>query len=82
MSEWRKVTDTEPRDTRTVLTYHVEDLYPVTAFAVGESDGARCWFREAEGPEETYDGRKGKHEPLYRPPTHWMELPELPEEGR
>ena len=73
MSEWKPI-GTAPEFT-TVLTQHVEDLYPVPAFRVGKE-----WLREAEGPEDTEDGRPGRYGPLYRTPTHWRLLPDGPEE--
>ncbi len=64
----------------TVLTIHEDDLYPVPAFRVTE-DGQEHWRREAEGPEDTDDGRPGKNGPLYRRPTHWMPLPPPPSQS-
>lgn len=69
------VIETAPKDCTTVLTQHIDDLYPAVAFCVLDSDGSECWMREMEGPEDTFDGRPGKCEPLYRRPTHWMPLP-------
>lgn len=73
MSEWRPIDTASPKDFVTVLTIHEDDLYPQAAFRCGTE-----WLREMEGPEDTYDGRTGKHESLYRRPTHWMPLPEPP----
>lgn len=62
------------------MTQHVDDLYPVPAFRLsgGPHTPDTYWLRETEGPEDTFDGRKGKCEFLYRPPTHWQPLPESP----
>lgn len=73
MTLWRTI-ESAP-EFETVLTQHVEDLYPVPAFRCGAD-----WLLEAEGPEDTFDGREGKFRPLYRTPTHWMPLPEGPED--
>jgi len=75
MSEWRTI-ESAP-ECVTVLTQHVEDLYPVPAFRVGKE-----WLRDAEGPEDTDDGRPGKYGPLYRRPTHWMPIPEGPDPAK
>lgn len=77
MSDWYPI-ETAPKDCTTVLTMHVEDLYPAVAFCVVAHDGTEEWLRETEGPEDTTDRRKGKFELLYRTPTHWMPLPDPP----
>ena len=71
MSMWQSI-ESAPEFV-TVLTQHVDDLCPVPAFRAGSE-----WLREAEGPEDTDDGRPGKYGPLYRTPTHWMPLPDSP----
>ena len=74
---WQRIDDDNPKDCVVVLTQHVDDLFPVAAFRVRQ--GRReLWFRETEGPEDTFDGRRGKMEILYRAPTHFQELPESP----
>jgi len=72
MSKWQAI-ETAPEHV-TVLTQHVDDLYPVPAFRSGDA-----WLLEREGPEDTDDKRPGKYSELYRTPTHWMPLPEPPE---
>jgi hypothetical protein len=74
VSRWQPI-ETAPEYV-TVLTQHVDDLYPVPAFRI---DGH--WLREAEGPEDTENGRPGKYGVLYRIPTHWMPLPDGPVSG-
>jgi hypothetical protein len=64
LSEWR------PNHFVTVFTRHEIDLYPTPAFWTGE-----CWLRETEGPED--EPRIGRHEVLYRIPTHWLPIPPL-----
>lgn len=76
---WRLCAEELPREHEVVLTHHEDDCYPVAAFYMTDNffpDGT--WLREIEGPEDTYDGRNGRHEKLYRPPTHWMPLPSGP----
>lgn len=75
MSDWKPIESESPEPYVTVLAQHRDDLYPQPAFCL--PDGS--WLREAEGPEDTYDRRPGKHCELYRPPTHWMPLPDPPE---
>lgn len=60
----------------TVLTQHVDDLYPVPAYRIGDE-----WRRETEGPEDSFYGAE-RHCPLYRKPTHWMLLPAPPSKER
>lgn len=80
MAKWRLVSEEAPKEFVTVLTLHEDDLYPVAAFRCPPSDvEGEQWLRELEGPEDTFDGRPGKCESLYRAPTHWMPLEELPE---
>jgi hypothetical protein len=69
--DWQSI-ETAP-ECETVLTQHVDDLYPVAAFRCGD-----YWGRQCEGPEDSDDGTPGKWRPLLRPPTHWMPLPEPP----
>ena len=70
--KWESI-ETAPTDAVTVLTQHVDDLFPVSAFCIeGE------WLRQTEGPEDI-EG-EGKWLPLYRTPTHWMPLPPPPTE--
>jgi hypothetical protein len=77
---WRPI-ETAPKDCVTVLTQHVDDLHPTVAFCVVDSDGSETWYREMEGPEDVFgdEHRKGRLEPIYRTPTHWMPLPAPPE---
>ena len=75
MSNWISVKTKLPENFKPVLTMHEEDLYPVCAFRTGDS-----WVREVEGPEDIFEPYSGKGGVLYRPPTHWMEIPPL-EEG-
>jgi hypothetical protein len=70
MNNWSSV-ETAP-EFKAVLAFHADDLYPVVAYRIGEE-----WFGETEGPEDLFYGR-GRHEKLYRTPTHWMPLPEVP----
>jgi hypothetical protein len=74
---WQPI-ETAPRDCKTVLTIHEDDLYPVPAFCVVAHDGEEAWLLETEGPEDTEDGRPDKFRPLYRTPTHWMPIPDGP----
>jgi hypothetical protein len=76
---WQPI-ETAPRECEAVLTQHVDDVYPAVAFCVTDADGTEVWCREMEGPEDEFDdeGRKGRFEPLYRTPTHWMPLPAPP----
>lgn len=69
--KWQPV-ETAPEFT-TVLTQHVDDLFPVAAFRVGEG-----WHLEREGPEDSDEGTPGKWASLLRNPTHWQPLPESP----
>lgn len=75
LSGWQEISSA-PKVT-TILTQHIDDLFPVAAFCVSDADGDH-WIRETEGPEDTTDRRKGKYEPLYRAPTHWQPLPSAP----
>lgn len=76
MSEWISVKKEMPKETVTVLTYTMGDLYPVVACFV-DADPEIYWVVEHEGAEDD-------HHDLLRnriiPPTHWMPLPELPKE--
>ena len=72
MTEWQPI-ETAPKDGVTILTQHRDDLFPQCAFCI---DGE--WLRQTEGPEDVVGLGSGKWEPLYRPPTHWMPLPEPP----
>jgi len=75
MSEWIKLDDKRPPPYVSVLTQHIDDLYPVAAFWMGP-EGCEMWLRETEGPEDLEI--EGRHIELYRPPTHWKELPPSP----
>ena len=77
--KWISVKDRLPKEFETVLTQHVEDLYPVSAFYMINID-RKIWMREIEGPEDIIEnGRCGE---LYRSPTHWMPLPDPPKESK
>ena len=67
-----------PKEFETVLTKHKKDLYPVVAYLYDRN--LNIWMRETEGPEDI--AINGRHEELYRPPTHWMPLPEKPRDER
>ena len=71
LTNWRPI-ETAPCS-KTVLTQHIEDLYPVPAYQVVTG----TWYRETEGPEDSFYGAE-RHCPLYRTPTHWMPLPTGP----
>lgn len=73
ISDWQPIA-TAPRDATVILTIHEEDLYPVSAYCLPDST---VWRREVEGPEDCIDC-PGKHDILYRDPTHWMPLPGHP----
>lgn len=72
-SKWQPI-ETAPVE-KTVLTQHKDDLYPVPAYQLD----AGVWLRETEGPEDSFYGG-GRHEQLYRTPTHWQLLLEPPED--
>jgi len=74
---WLPVTNDRPARYETVLSFHVGDLNPVPAYRMNE----REWFRETEGPEDTYYPA-GRHAPLLRPPTHFLYLDDLPRDER
>jgi hypothetical protein len=72
--KWINTNNRLPKEFETVLTQHIDDLYPVAAYLYDKKEN--IWIREIEGPEgETI---KGKNEELYRTPTHWRPLPEKP----
>ena len=71
-SQWISVKDRLPEKFKVVLTQHVDDLYPVAAYLYDDT----VWMRETEGPEDIIIA--GKHETLFRSPTHWMDNPEPP----
>ena len=75
--KWISVEDKLPREYQTVLTHHKDDLFPVCAYMVIDIMES-MWFREIEGPEDMYHDQSGRHGLLYRAPTHWMTLEELP----
>jgi len=68
------VNDGLPNEFEVVLTMHENDLYPVCAYLYDKD--RLIWCRETEGPEDEYI--TGKNRVLYRPPTHFMYLNELP----
>ncbi len=73
---WQPI-ETAP-EWETVLTQHEDDLYPVPAYKVPDSAlNVDHWLRETEGPEDSFYGG-GRHERLYRRPTHWQPLPPRP----
>ena len=72
---WQPI-ETAPYNTA-VLVQHVEDLYPVTAYRLGDKCSGDHWMRETEGPEDAFYGGD-RHGFLYREPTHWQSLPESP----
>lgn len=74
--EWKPI-ETAP-EYITVLTKHEKDLFPVCAFYALKEDGTRFWMRIIEGPEDVMRSSQGDHGALYRPPTHWLSLDELP----
>lgn len=75
---WRPI-ETAPNN-MTVLTIHEDDLYPVAAYRTYDKVGQEwLWCRETEGPEDSFYGAE-RHCPLYRTPTHWMHIPDYPEE--
>ena len=67
--DWISVDIKMPDDYIAVLTQHEDDLYPVAAYRMGGE-----WLRETEGPEDAFY-KGGRHQPLYRAPTHWRDLP-------
>ena len=71
--EWIPLHVSMPVEYKTVLVQHKNDLYPVSAFRMGNT-----WFLETEGPEDIWF--EGRLRQLYRNPTHWMPLPPPPEE--
>ena len=75
MSEWQPI-KTAPNNTA-VLVQHKDDLYPVTAYQVY---GQTIWVYCQDGPEDVIEPGDHHHSPLKRTPTHWMRLPEPPEE--
>jgi len=75
-TKWISVKEKLPKEFKTVLTQHIEDLFPVSAYLY--DNGLSIWMRETEGPEDK--AITGRHEELYRPPTHWMPLPEKPKD--
>jgi hypothetical protein len=82
MRDWQ-VIETAPKDCQAILTIHESDLYPVVAFCALDADGAECWMRETEGPEDDFDALAGvKFSALYRRPTHWMPLPDPPNQSQ
>lgn len=72
---WKPI-ETAPRY-KTVLTQHVDDLFPVAASFIGGD----YWAREMEGPEDLEPPQEGRWAPLYRTPTHWMPLPDPPDKA-
>ena len=71
---WISVRDTLPREGQAVLTWHIEDLYPVIGFYVDKDEP--YWVHQENGPE---DGDHHDYKQFYRPPTHWAPLDALPE---
>lgn len=69
--QWTKCSDQMPMEGVVVLTIRQSDLYPITAFYLGES-----WWAQHEGPEDMNEDLI--RELLYSP-THWMPTPENPE---
>lgn len=69
--EWQPIETAQ--EFKTYLTQHVDDLYPVPAYRIGND-----WLRETEGPEDYFYGAE-RHSKLYRCPTHYMPLPEPPQ---
>lgn len=74
-AEWLPIESAPPY--KTLLTIHQDDLYPVCAFYF-DQDGQRFWMRIIEGPEDVIRPEEGDHNPLLRPPTHWMYPPDAP----
>lgn len=72
MSKWRPIS-TAPIN-ETILVQHIDDLFPVPAYQLEP----HIWLGETEGPEDAFYGR-GRHEALYREPTHWQPLPDPPD---
>jgi len=75
MDDWICVETDPPREFEVILTFHIDDLFPVCAFYLIENN-RRLWLREIEGPED--DVQLGKMEELFRPPTHWKPVPDSP----
>ena len=73
---WVRVEEGLPEHGATVLTINALDLYPVAAFCFDPGTEETIWLRETEGPEDV--AIDGRHEPLYRHPTHWRPLPAPP----
>ena len=73
--EWQPA-ETAPEGV-TVLTQHVDDPHPVPAYRTSWDDEGDIWRREIEGPEDTFYGG-GRHQELYRTPTHYRLLPPRP----
>jgi len=75
--DWISIDENEklPEEFKVVQTYHVDDLYPVNAYLYDKKQN--IWIRETEGPEDIVIN--GRNEQLYRPPTYWQPLPDLPD---
>lgn len=78
MTHWNKVCDLMPPTGVTILSYHEEDLYPQPAYVLFFDAATPTWMAEGEGPETCDDRNNTIIRELYRPPTHWRHLPDLP----
>jgi hypothetical protein len=65
---------------KTFLVAHEQDLFPVPAFYLTDNTGEKVWLRESEGPEDSEEmwDKARRNSELLRPPTHFMEVPEMP----
>lgn len=77
--KWISVEDRLPDEGKAVLVQHTDDLYPVVAYRILEDPSLTYWLYESDGPEDDMRFQSFRHQALLRPPTHWMPLPEPPE---
>lgn len=74
--KWIDIKTRMPDPYVAILTQHVDDLYPITAFTLPDNGHGVEWWVHHEGPE---DANEHLLRPLLTPPTHWAELPPPPE---